>query len=206
MCLCVCLRTLCRRPSPKWRSLWETIPASRWAAQTTSPPSAAARWWCHPVRSSAARWWRRRCRRRSWGELRRRPTRRRRLEPAEGLRTEERLERGMILLLDQWTSYDIKLPRISLFIWFRGTRPNLQMPGPLTLMLSIMRWGSVNVWVTHTEAERAREELPVEESYKYKTILLLEMRMCVCVCVCWCQQQCVCAPARPSSSPAKDSL
>ena len=57
------------------------------------------------------------------------------------------------------------------------------MPGPLTLMLSIRRWGSVNVWVTHTEAERAREELPVEESYKYKTILLLEMRVCVCVFV-----------------------
>lgn len=78
------------------------------------------------------------------------------------------------------------------------------MPGPLTLMLSIRRWGSVNVWVTHTEAERVREELPVEESYKYKTILLLEMRVCVCVCVG--VSVCVCAPARPSSSPAKDSL
>lgn len=90
VCVCVCLRTLCRRPSPKWRSLWGTIPASRWAAPTTSPPSAGARWWCRPVRSSAARWWRHRRRRRSWGEFRRRPTRRRRLEPAEGPRAEER--------------------------------------------------------------------------------------------------------------------
>lgn len=44
----------------------------------------------------------------------------------------------------------------------------------LTLMLSVGRWRSVNVCVTHGESEK----LPVEKDYKYTAMLLLK-------CLCW---------------------
>lgn len=64
--------------------------------------------------------------------------------------------------------------RISLFTrLFLTVKYDLQMPDLLTQMLSIGRWRSVYVWLTHREAER--EELPMEKSYKYAAMLLLKM-------------------------------
>lgn len=73
------------------------------------------------------------------------------------------------------------------------------MPDLLTLMLSFGRWRSVNVWVTHREAEREREseELPIENSYKYTAIL--PFRMCVMVSAAVCVPQPDLVPCPPKS-------